>query len=408
MRALDDHATLLHAAARLGYERIVELLLQRKAPVNIKDIHLRTPLCWAASGNNANLVRLLLARGASITIKDEDGNTPLLIAAKSQQVESAKALLEHKAKLTVTDNEGMTPLHMASVSGCADLVKLFVQGHGASVNVKDKVGNTALHHAETPEVVDILMQGKAKTEVKNKFHQAPLHIMAMNDHAKAAEMLIRRGAAVDVWDHEKVTPLMRAVFDNKPNMVEVFLRCGASATYKITKEKYTPLHLAAEQGATAVITKILDSASWERVNIDIRDAQNETPLYYATKHKKNDAARLLIDRGAWLDPTTKDVRNAGGTPLLVAASDGNWELVRLLCEKGANVHAKAIKTGITALHCTASQGNLEITKLLISKGTSVHHPDSDGFSALIHAEIRAPTKEVARYRTCKNSMLVPR
>ena len=363
----------------------------------MKDLRLRTPLLWAAGGNNAKIVRLLLARRASLTVKDENGFTPLHISAKLQQVESAKALLEVKAKISATDNEGMTPLHIASASGCATLVKFFVQGHGASVNAKDKAGNTPLHHAGTPEVVDILMQGKAKAEAKNNFHQAPLHVFAMDDRLEVAEMLIRRGAAVDCWDHEKVTPLMRAVFTNKPNMTELLLKYGASTTHKVGKSKDAVLHLAAELGATAVIIKILDSGSPDLVNINIKNAENETPLYIATNKEKNEAARLLVDRGAWLEPTAKSGESVGGTPLVLAAAGGNWELVRLFCERGANVHAKVTKRGTTALHYTAAQGNLEMAKLLISKGASIRDTDAIKFCALDYAEKWAPTSEVVKF-----------
>ena len=392
------NATLLHVAATRGDERVVDLLLRHKAKIDVKDGALGTPLHWAASPDgSAKMVRLLLARKASPTSQDENGGIPLHIAALSKQVESAKALLERKAKVSATNKFGYTPLHCASIGGSATLVQILIKDYGANPNAKDKHGNTPLHYAEEVDIIDMLVQGKAKTEAKNEFHQTPLHIFAQNGQLELAKMMLRRGAVVDSWDHEKVTPLMRAVFENKSETAELLLAYDASVTHKVGKDQDAVLHLAAEKGFSVVVSKILDSGPPHLVDVNIRNAKNQTPLWITVLNDHPETARMLIQHGAALETEIKGDDDYHSTPLVMAAAGGKWEMVRVLCGGGADVRAKVSKRGTTALHFAAAQGSLEIAVLLIEKGASFRETDADNNCALDYAEKYAPTTEVAGY-----------
>ncbi|MEX0940886.1 MAG: ankyrin repeat domain-containing protein [Candidatus Babeliales bacterium] len=87
--------TLLHAASLKGYSKIVKLLLENGAPINIKGNCGWTPL-HRASGNPA-VVQLLLEYGAPIDIQDNFGNTPLYWAKRYDHHEVVK-LLEKAAE----------------------------------------------------------------------------------------------------------------------------------------------------------------------------------------------------------------------------------------------------------------------------------------------------------------------
>src|SRR5262249_36398956 len=112
-------------------------------------------------------------------------------------------------------------------------------------------------------------------------------------HKPLVDLLLARGAPYD---------LAAAAYLNDPARAAALLEADASGVATRDAEGLTPLHHAAERGATAV-------------------------------------ARLLLDHGA--DPNARDAH--GQTPLHGAAHDGPWkdgpaqDLVRLLLERGATV-----------------------------------------------------------------------
>jgi len=61
--------TLLIAAARYGHERVVDLLLQRGAEVNLQDSDSWTALMYAARYGHERVVELLLQHGADVNLR---------------------------------------------------------------------------------------------------------------------------------------------------------------------------------------------------------------------------------------------------------------------------------------------------------------------------------------------------
>ena len=72
--------TLLMFAARKGHERVVELLLQRGAEINLQSSEGVTALMDAAGNGHERVVDLLIRRGAEINLQS-DGGTALMMAA---------------------------------------------------------------------------------------------------------------------------------------------------------------------------------------------------------------------------------------------------------------------------------------------------------------------------------------
>jgi ankyrin repeat protein len=92
-----------------------------------------------------------------------------------------------------------------------------------------------------------------------------------------------------------------------------------------------------------------------------------TPLIHAATTNSNKILKLLIDRGANIHATNIYGENA----LLLAATHGYIENTKLLLEKGASISVIG-KDGNTPLHCAATYEELEIFKLLVDNGASIH------------------------------------
>ena len=86
----------------------------------------RTPLHYAALGNDVAQVVELLGGGADPDISDKQGFTPLHMAAQQGSLEAARALLDGAANVDSVNAFGNTPLFVAVFNsrGRGDLIEL--------------------------------------------------------------------------------------------------------------------------------------------------------------------------------------------------------------------------------------------------------------------------------------------
>lgn len=99
-----------------------------------------------------------------------------------------------------------------------------------------------------------------------------------------------------------------------------------------------------------------------------------TPLLIACSGKNPDMVRVLVEAGA--NPKIAD--DHGMTPLHAAVQVQPVETVRLLLKHGAAVNAKHGPSGRTALHIVAGEGKLEIMKSLLVAGADPNVIDAYG------------------------------
>lgn len=75
----------------------------------------------------------------------------------------------------------------------------------------------------------------------------------------------------------------------------------------------------------------------------------------------------------------------GATPLGIAISKGDIEVVKKFIEYGVDVNEKS--NGMTPLMVAARYDRVEILKILLSNGAKLNAKDEKGFTALKHAEL---------------------
>ncbi|MCD4783719.1 MAG: ankyrin repeat domain-containing protein [Candidatus Eremiobacteraeota bacterium] len=111
--------------------------------------------------------------------------------------------------------------------------------------------------------------------------------------------------------------------------------------------------------------------------VHAKDKDGWTPLYVAISWGEIEMVKLLIDNGADVN-----AKNKGITPLHGAAIGGKTDSVMLLIDNGADVNAKDKKYGSTPLYDAAINSNLEIAKILLDNGANVNARDKDGQTLL--------------------------
>lgn len=118
----------------------------------------RTPLMAAAAMGYDYIVDLLLKKGANINAKDIDDETPLFYAARTGQIRTMRLLLDKGADPKEGPAGGPSLLHyMADDDNSVGLLDEIMR-KGVMPNLRDDSGNTALHIAVENRAIEMIGQ----------------------------------------------------------------------------------------------------------------------------------------------------------------------------------------------------------------------------------------------------------
>ena len=369
-------------AAMNGDLAAVRTLLNRKADVNAAQGDGSTALHWAAYSGNAEMVQLLLSRGADVKAKTRLGGiTPLMMAAKNGDVPIIKLILAGKGDVVSPNANGTTPLMLAAASGKAEAVKLLLD-RGADVNARDSTnGQTALMFAAAQgrlDAIKTLIESKADANVATKV--SPIISMTerykQQTQGKGNRGITGEGGRSDVTAMGGMTALMFAAREGYLDSVRALVAAGADVN-------------------------------------KVNEADNTSVLTLAIVNGRIDIAKLLLDRGA-----NPNLSSKTGLAPLYATVDAQWpertwypppsdneektthlELLKALLDKGADPNARLGKkqwyrtfhgdwadpAGATPFWLAAKANDVAAMKILIAAGANPSIPTTKGVSPLMVA-----------------------
>ncbi|CAG7816023.1 unnamed protein product [Allacma fusca] len=205
------------------------------------------------------------------------------------------------------------------------------------------------------------------------YGRTPLHLAAASGHVEAVELLLKKGADVEVCDfQQKATPLMCAAGCGSLPVVEMLLTHGANVNAGFESGK-TALHWAVQAESVGCVKKLLESGALQNPPA----AYSETALHVAASIGHLECLQLLIEHGG---DVTLIKGNSRSTALHLAAWEGNIDCMRYLLRYGAS-HASQDARGQTPLHISAAS-DTDATALLLSVGADPHLRDSNGRTPL--------------------------
>ncbi len=257
--------------------------------------------------------------------------------------------------------------------------------------------------------VRTLLAGAVDVNERQADGTSALGWAAYHDDLATVEMLLAAGADPNAANDLGVTPLTLACINRNSTMVDRLLKAGADPDAPQWNGE-TPLMTCAMTGAAEAV-KAMTAMPDRGANVNATESeQDQTALMWAVAEKHPEVVRVLVDAGADVHarsklqelpapyiietpgpfganyaPTVHFPRTRGGfTALLFAGQQGDVESARILLEAGADVHASTEEDG-TALVLAASGGHEELGKLLLENGADPNATDGFGMTALHYA-----------------------
>ncbi|XP_023170971.2 ankycorbin [Drosophila hydei] len=291
---------------------------------------------------------------------DEDGFTPLHLAVIQGNLAMVNLLLANKADVNAVDNEGHSVVHWATVCGEIEALRA-VLAAGASVAKPDVNGGTPLHYAAQ------MCGASYDNKLQSNSSKLALEILGI--------LLAHPQASVDVQDKDGRQPLLWAASAGSAKAVIALVKAGARVE-SADKDGLTALHCAGSRGHTECIDTLISLCG---APTDLIDSNGCTALHYAVTLGHADATARLLDLEA--DPNRQDRK--GRTPAHCGCSKGQFETLKLLKERGANLWLRNAK-GDLPLHEAAASGRRELLEWLLSQRPKQVNTTSNDGRSLLH------------------------
>jgi ankyrin repeat protein len=184
--------------------------------------------------------------------------------------------------------------------------------------------------------------------------QTIFEAISSGDAAKVKRKLVREPEALNERDRDGLSPLMRALYDGKDEVVEVLL----------AREPELDVFEAAALGRTELLARLV-GRSKKRAGAFARDGF--TALHLAAFFGHPDVAALLLERGADIHARSRNRHIPTVTPLHSAAAGRRTDVALLLLERGADPNLTQ-SGGWTPLHWAAANGDVVLCKALLKAG----------------------------------------
>ncbi|KAG1670580.1 hypothetical protein FOA52_012152 [Chlamydomonas sp. UWO 241] len=426
-RLVRRERTPIGLAARGGHAACVATLLQYGANVNSLDAHQVTPLSAASSAGSADTVTVILEAGGDHTRPDRNGDTPLHLTARLGHGAVARVLLRAPGiKVDVVNTRCETPLVLAHAgrrgehSEASSLLKAAGADIGFRLHSAAFIGNEVL-------VRELLVSG-VSPELVDAGGMSALHAAAMGGQVASAELIVDHWRR-EVREHAVHRSMLSGGGDSDPSGAADGGGDGSHGARRIARESEAGV---SEVAGPSQAVNFIDLPT-KTVKLGMQTT-NAPALWVAAACGHRSLVRVLLKAGADLMVVNYQHRSvlhvaagaghigivsdvlkyaksqpsklatllgmknkvSGMSALLVASQYGFTEIVMLLLEAGADLHACDLATGSTPLHAAAGNGHLSVVKAAVSHGAPLNDLNAEGYAPM-HLATEGGHTSVVKY-----------
>ncbi|XBJ17837.1 hypothetical protein VPH35_009154 [Triticum aestivum] len=296
---------LLAEAASMENSSLIHSLLEAQNTDGYTALHL------ACRRGSAELVEAIVAYQQNVDILDKDENPPIVFALAAGSPECVRALIRRSANVNSMLREGLGPslAHICAHHGQPECMQELLMA-GADPNAVDGEGESILHIAVAKRYTEcaiVILEngGCSSMSIPNSQNKTPLHLCIETWNASLVKRWVEVASkeqiveAVDVPSPVGTALCMAAALKKEhekegQELVRILLAVGADPTAQDDPHCRTALHTAAMINDAELVKIILDAG----VDVNIRNAQNTTPLHVALNRGANSCVGLLLAAGA--------------------------------------------------------------------------------------------------------------
>lgn len=405
-----DGCTTLMVAAQGSRKRITKLLLEHKdIDVNAKNKNGVTALMLSREG----VVELLLNRkDIDVNAQNNTGITALTAAILGNRPEVAETLIKRGADVNIGDYDRVSALMFAARKGHASIVRMLLDKldkpnetfakqkdmHGsekeADANIeyggKNKAMNLVLAAEKDPSMSGIFLNRPVEISVKQRdiYGRTALFHAVDQDNLEIAELILGKYGKIsleelnergllgysikDIAKGKMKRLILKYLDKQKEETVDANETKRENTENRETERKNT-INRNEEIAKIKEVNKIFLQKAAKGVIQDMDKLLNEDieitedsvtqAFHRAAINNSQEVINYLLDNVGYLDINSLD--KDGNTALMLAAKNGNYDVVVNLIANGANIN-KENRKGKTALTLAAESGHADIMKYLCS------------------------------------------
>ena len=442
----DSWSFLVRVACSHGWLDVVKKLFEACAfePTKQRDrttlydqsaLTNKSPLHYACQGGHRDIAMYLITeQKCNPYVRDKDNMTPLHYACDGCHLDVVRYLIGLPTYAPITDpvNRRHEILYLACKHGYASLAKAAIEALKCHPNVRDENGLTPLHYACLHRHKDVYHHPVFLTYNMDSFVR---HTVKKTSRTNLDDMfflackvghigVIKYMTTVltdskfnpNLKDGDQRTPLYVACQHHHMDIVE-YLICIPSYTPD-SGDKVEVFFTASRLGNLALIKKVVEEKHW---NPDVRNRDQQTPLYVACLHGHIDVVEYFITLPGY--KPTNDVFFA--LTLFQACKQGHFNILKLsiemdkcdptrvrdkyqrtllhfVCQHGLTNMVQYLidehscdpderdEDGRTPLHSACLYGHIEVVKYLtgLKKGCNLNARNSSQRTPLHHACLR--------------------
>lgn len=318
------------------------------------------------------------------------GLSLLGIACRCKNITAIKALVRLGASMNANQlspefYSPNSPVVFAVQNNDLELLDFLIE-HGADVlKVKYLIFDALRNLNGDGQVFNRLIAMGCDPKTLNKWHQTLLMMACKSGYYNAALLLIDQyGLDIEARDMYGFTAFIHTSASSNPDLVDLLVEKGAKINEK-TKAGFTAFQLACKETKDLSFLRLFEIM---KPKLNSHDPDGMTPLSLAAYLGNFERVKFLLEKGANIHLPTSE----GAAPINFACVKGHFEIVEFFLANGCSLNKLGPGAKLLPIHQSVKYsyiyGSLEYLRKLIELGADVNGRDRNGDTALHYAAKR--------------------